>query len=257
MANEPTDAVSPAPTFFQAAGATIAEDAESLAALHDRELSTDLVTALHEADFPNCLGLLPATPAATAAWRVMDTARAELPYRLDSHRLDALAAEYAAIYLTGAYGASPCESVWTDDDRLVCQAAMFQLRALYAATGLATPDWRQRPDDHLVLQLLYIAHVARNATTADHWRTLADMLDEHLLRWITDFAGRVAARTSSPFYAGLVVLTATWLDTLRNLIARHLDEPRPSRATIEERLQPMGKAAEQTLAFMPGCGPSW
>ncbi len=257
MANELTGAVSLALTFIQGAGAAIAEDAESLAALHDRELTTDLVSALHEADFPECLGLLPTTPATVAAWRAMATARAELPYRIDTPQLDALAAEYAAIYLTGAYGASPCESVWTDDDRLVCQAAMFQLRNLYAASGLATPDWRKRPDDHLVLQLLYIAHVARVAKTAEQWRALAQMLDEHLLRWITDFAGRVAVRSSAHFYAALAVLTAAWLDTLRELIARHLDEPRPGRAEIEERLRPTVAPLEQPVAFMPGCGPSW
>ena len=244
-------------TFIQSAGATIAEDAESLAALHDRELTTDLITALHEADFPDCLGLLPASGEATAAWRMMARALAQLPYLTDTPKLDELAAEYAAIYLTGAYGTSPCESVWTDDDHLICQAAMFQLRALYAASGLATPDWRQRPDDHLVLQLLYIAHVARTATTADHWRALANMLDEHPLRWITAFAGRVATRSSGQFYAALAVLTATWLDTLRDLIARHLGEPRPSREEIEARLRLTGSPVEQPVAFMPGCGPSW
>jgi asparagine synthase (glutamine-hydrolysing) len=36
----------------------LAEDAESLAALHDRELSADLMAALHEAGFPACLGLM-------------------------------------------------------------------------------------------------------------------------------------------------------------------------------------------------------
>lgn len=250
-------AVSPALTFIRSAGATIAEDAESLAALHDRELTTDLITALHEAGFPDCLGLLPARRETTSAWRMMGDALAELPYLTDTAQLEELAAEYAAIYLTGAYGASPCESVWTDDDRLVCQAAMFQLRDLYAAQGLATPDWRQRADDHLVPQLLFIAHCAHTAHAPDDWRALATLLDEHPLRWIEEFAGRVAARTRAPFYAGLAVLTAAWLDTLRDLIARHLDEPRPTRAEIETRLRPTSAPVEQPVAFMPGCGPSW
>jgi TorA maturation chaperone TorD len=247
-------AVLPAPTFAEA----IAEDAESLAALHDRELSAELIAALHEAKFPTCLGLLPATPEATSAWQMMAAGLAEMPAAPDAMVMDDLAAEYAAIYLTGAYGASPCESVWTDDDHLVCQDAMFQLRDIYAAAGLATPDWRQRHDDHLVLQLLYIAHAARNATTPAHWRALASMLDEHPLRWLPDFAGRVAARSTSPFYAGLAVLTAAWLETLRDLLARHLDESRPSRVEIDTRLQP-GTAApdEQPIAFVPGSGPGW
>jgi len=237
----------------------IAEDAESLAVLHDRELTADLLVALREADFPACLGLMPATAVAVEAWRAMAEGMARLPAHPDASALDHLAAEYAAIYLTGAYGASPHESVWTDDDHLTCQAAMFQWRDIHAGAGLVTPDWRQRPDDHLVLQLLHLAHAARRAATADSWRRLATILDEHTLRWVPDFAARVAVRTESPFYAGLAVLTAAWLDTVRDLIARHLNEPRPTREDIEARLRPATARIEaQPIAFMPGAqGPSW
>lgn len=238
-------------------GAAIAEDAESLAALHDRELTAELVGALHEAQFPDGLALLPTTDSAQAAWQAMREAREALPRAIDAQQLDLLAAEYAAIYLTGAYGASPCESFWTDDDHLHCQEAMFQLRALYAASHLVTPNWRQRPDDHLVLQLLYIAHLARSAATADEWRALAKVLDEHLLRWITDFAARVAARSSAPFYGALAVLTAAWLETLRDAIARLLGEPRPSREEVEARLRPKPEPVAQPVTFVPGIGPGW
>lgn len=240
----------------------IAEDAESLAALHDRELTADLIAALHEANFPACLGLMPGTPEAVEAWRAMAAGMASLPMPPDAEALDALAGEYAAIYLTGAYGASPYESVWTDDDHLMCQQAMFQWRDIHAAAGLATMDWRQRPDDHLVLQLLHVAHAARRAATADFhdaWRKLAAVLDEHTLRWLPDFAARVAARAESPFYAGLAVITAAWLDTLRELMAVQLGEPRPSREEVEARLRPARpQIDEQPIAFVPGAqGPSW
>ena len=218
-----------------ALGDILAEDAESLAALHDKELTAALIAALQEANFPVCLGLMPVTAAAVEAWRAMAEGVASLPAHPDTGALDALAAEYAAIYLTGAYGASPHESVWTDDDHLTCQTAMFQWRDIHAESGLATPDWRQRPDDHLVLQLLYLAHAARRAATADAWQRLAKILDEHTLRWLPDFAARVAARSESPFYAGLAVLTAAWVDSARDLIARQLNEPRPSREDVEAR----------------------
>jgi TorA maturation chaperone TorD len=259
MAHDSQGAVLPTPTFSELRDIAeiIAEDAESLAALHDRELTKDLIAALREAQFPAGLSLLPAAPEAVAARQAIANALHSLPEIPDSTTLDDLAAEYAAIYHTGAYGVSPCESFWTDDDHLVCQASMFQLREIYAATGLAAADWRQRPDDHLVLQLLYIAHAVRRATERDDWQTLARMLDEHPLCWIQDFAVRVATRSNAPFYAGLALLTATWLDTLRNLIARQLDEPRPSREDIEARLRPPSESSTAPLAFVPGTGPSW
>lgn len=231
----------------------LAEDAEALAALHDRELTAETIAALREVGFPSNLGLMPAGERSLEAWRPMAAVLDET----DAAQLDLLAADYAAIYLTGAYGASPCESVWTDDDHLACQDAMFALREIYAAAGLAAEDWRRRPDDHLVLQLLYIAHALRRAAGADELRRLAAMLDEHLLRWLPDFATRVAARAETPFFAVLGRLTFAWCEQLRDLLAESLGEPRPTREEVEARLRPQRRVEAAPLAYMPGAAPSW
>ena len=231
----------------------LAEDAEALAALHDRELTAETIAALREVGFPHNLGLLPAGECSQEAWRLMAAALEET----DPGALDQLAVDYAAIHLTGAYGASPCESVWTDDDHLACQDAMFALRQIYAAAGLAAEDWRRRPDDHLVLQLLYIAHALRRSDGSEELRRLAVMLDEHLLRWLADFATRVAARAETPFFAVLGRLTFAWCEQLRDLLAESLGEPRPTREEIEARLKPQRRVEAAPLAYMPGAAPSW
>lgn len=236
--------------------AAIAEDAESIAALHDRELTPEILAGLREVDFPDGLALIPAAISTASAWRAMRYTLALQPILPDVGWFDELAADYAAIYLTNAYGASPLESVWLDDEHLTCQEAMFQLRAIYAAAGLATPDWRQRPEDHLVLQLLYIAHAARHATVPDDWRALARMLDEHPLRWVDNFASRIVVCDGNSFYAVLAVLTAAWLKTLRTLLATHLGEAPPTREEIERRMQPKAKDCPPPAAFVPGTGPT-
>lgn len=232
----------------------LAEDAEALATLHDRELTAETIAALREVGFPSSLGLLPADERARQTWRMMAEA---LPLEVDAAMLDRLAADYAAIYLTGAYGASPCESVWLDDDHLACQAPMFALRKLYAEAGLAAADWRKRPDDHLVLQLLYIAHVLRRGEEPDELRRLAAMMDEHLLRWLPDFAARVTERGELPFFAVLAGLTFLWCEQLRDLLAERLGEPRPTREAIEARIKPSRDAEPVPLAYLPGAAPSW
>lgn len=196
--------------------AELADDAATLARLHDRELDTATLAALQELGFPDNLALLPRDAADQAAWQAMREALAAVPPAPTLDELDALAAAYAALYLTGTHGISPCESVWLDEDRLTCRAPMFELRALYRAAGLAAADWRRRPDDHLVLQLLYLAHQLRRGASADFAADeLAGMLDAHLLRWLPDFAGRIAACGAAPFYAGLAGLTLAWCRTLR------------------------------------------
>lgn len=231
----------------------LADDAEALAVLHDRELSPELLAALKHTGFPHNLGLLPAGERSAEAWRLMAAA---LPPEADAVTLDQLAVDYAAIYLTGTYGASPCESVWMDDDHLACQKAMFELRSIYAAAGLAAQDWRRRPDDHLVLQLLYIAHALRRSEVADELPRLAAMLDEHLLLWLPDFAERVASRCETPFYAVLGRLTFLWCEQVRDLLAEWLGEARPVRKDAEARTRPQ-RTETASRAYLPGAAPSW
>jgi hypothetical protein len=69
------------------------------------------------------------------------------------------------------------------------------------------------------------------------------MLDEHLLRWLPDFAARVAARAETPFFAVLGRLTFAWCEQLRDLLAESLGEPRPTREELEARLKPQRRQA--------------
>lgn len=247
---------SDSPAVLHAVGLALAGDAEALAALHDCELTPAMLAALADGDFASGLALSPTSEHARQALGALAEGIASLPAPDDGNGMDALAADYAAIYLTGAYSASPVESVWIDDDHLVCQGPMFAWRALHGAAGLAPPDWRQRADDHLVLQLQYIAHALREARTPAQWRTLADVLDTHPLRWIDDFAACVAQRAHEPFYVGLAVYTAAWVDGLRDVLAQALGEPRPTREEIEARLRPAAPEAVP-VKFFPGAAPSW
>jgi TorA maturation chaperone TorD len=247
-------------TLNTGVAAALAEDAATLALLHDSELTPSVLVELKAVGFPANLGLFPAGEASLASFEMMRGAVASLPEIPDATLLDELAADFAAIYLTGSFGASPCESYWLSDDHLVCQDAMFDLRALYAEHGLAVPDWRKRPDDHLVFQLQFLAGRLNAAASADDWRSMAGFLDYHLLRWLPDFAGRVADRCNMMFYAALALLTDAWLQQVRDLIADHLGEPRLSREEIEASLGSQREAEQVAvpITFMPGAaGPSW
>lgn len=197
----------------------IVDDALTLVALHDRELTPDLIAALRETDFPMNLGLLPMGPEQQDCWRQMQAAIQALPDPASPTQLDDLAAEYAAIYLTGAYQASPYESVWTDDEHLMCQASMFTLRKKYADAGLMVANWRSRPDDHFIFQLLFVAHLVQQAASDQDWKTIADFLDQHLLSWYPKFVTLIAQRSQNQFYVMLNLLTAAWAQSLRAVIA--------------------------------------
>lgn len=226
----------------------IAEDLETLARLHDREPDAALIETLRQAPIAEWLAL---DLAGSDAAGMLDTALGMLPSPVDQATLDALAADYADIYLVHGLQAAPMESPWLDQDRLVCQEPMFEVREWFAHYGVAAADWRQRPDDHLVLQLRFMAHLARLATMS----SIADLgrfMDLHCLRWVPDFAGRVAARCATPFFAGLAGLTDAYLAGLRDLAE--------TATGVERRVPPppaTGESAPQQAAYLPGAGPGW
>jgi TorA maturation chaperone TorD len=246
------------------------EDAATLALLHDRELSPEVIASLKAINFPGNLGMVPLGEKSRQVFEVMQGAVAILPDFPEPAFMDNLAADYAAIYLTGALEASPFESFWVSDEHLLCQEAMFEMRELYAEEGLQVPDWRQRQDDHLVFQLQFLdRHLERIAvgstakpgsTDPDQWRALAVLLDHHLLRWLPEFARKVSQRCDTAFYAALALLTDVWCQELRYMIALHLAEPRPSAEEIEQSLRPnqLAEVRVDPVRFMPGIGgPSW
>jgi len=207
----------------------VAEDLQLLATIHDAEPGAVLLNELKAQVFPSCLTLLPDTQPGTDAMALMHQALSALPDDPDQVTLDDLAADYASIYLNHNISASPEESVWLDEDSLMCQQSMFQVRSWYESHGLGIPDWRLEQ--------------------------AAMFMDEHLLRWLGNFGERVLARCDTPYFAGAAALTAAYCEALRDILAEVLQQPRPSREEIEERMQPRQQTESVPVAFTPGIGP--
>ena len=234
----------------------VAADLAMLATLHDREPDAPLLKALRKADFPHGLGLTLVGETGLQAVDLMQRVVATLPAAFDSAALNELAADYAGIYLNYAIHASPEESVWIDEENLVCQDSMFQVRSWYEQHGLGAENWRIRADDHLVLQLQFLSHLFTHDPTVAGLQGAARFMDEHLLRWLMSFAERVAARCNTAYFAAVAMLTGAYCEELRELLAQILAEPRPSAEEIEERMKPRRQTEAVPVSFMPGMGPA-
>lgn len=250
--------VPPAEGALERFCAAAAEDLALLALLHDRELDPELLLSLWEHCYEDFLGIALRTPRGRQAEELLREGLTEIPASRSEQAMDQLAADYADIYLTHGIGASPCESVWLDEDHLTMQEPMFEVRAWYRKHGLAVEDWRRRTDDHLVHQLRFLAHLmTTDGPREDALADTARFLDEHLLRWIDAFAGRVAARCATRFYAGLAMLTAAWLDEFRDLLADVLEEPRPALEPPDAAQRRSAPPVEVAAPYLPGAGPGW
>lgn len=239
------------------------EDLRLLADLHASELTPEQMHGLQSLRFPEPLLLDIPDQDFQLAVHVLQTTVQEWPQEPPASMINALATDFASIYLNGSLHAHPSESVWLDDEELTCQQPMFEVREYYQRHGLAAPNWRIMADDHLVNELLFVAHLLEQASDSPAQQPLLQettrFMDEHLLRWLLPFGRRVAQRCATPFYASLALLTALYAEHIRNLLADILEVPRESHETIEARLkaQRISAATPQPMQYFPGAAPSW
>ena len=238
---------------FQAA---VTSDLKVLSLLHRQELDAATLQALQEAEFPQGLGLQVRSQRGLDALKMLQQAIVEL--RSDQAMLDELAADFANIYLLHGYRASPYESVWRDEEQLERQLPMFEISQVYRKHGLKAANRQTMPDDHLSLQLEFIAYLFEHAEAETDLLEAAQFMDAHILLWVDEFANRVSSRCMTMFYAGLTVLTAAYVNELRDSLV-HItgrDRPSPEEQTLQAG-KPQNKSQEMPVQYIPGAAPSW
>jgi TorA maturation chaperone TorD len=236
----------------------VADDLKLLAELHDREIDALALAQLKAHGFPETLALSFSGEQARDAREFMATVVADVPAAPDATYLDELAVDYADIYLTYRLRAAPTESVWRDEENLERQRPMFEVRAAYRLRRLKVDDWHKRPDDHLVTQLHYIAHLIGACRDERALREAARFLDGHLLKWIDQFANRVAQRSRTPFYSALGLLTASYLDELREVLGALSGIARPTaEEPAAKNIDPEFEELKVLPTNTPAVGPSW
>ena len=235
----------------------LAADLETLALLHDVEPDRALIEELRQASFQEWLGLNLESERGRIGLAMIDQALRAMPQPLDQACIDRLSVDYADIYLTFGCRAAPTASPWLDHEGLERQAPMFEVRRWYRHYGLEAQDWRRRADDHLVLELRFLAHLFRQAEDLLPLRDAACFMDAHLLHWLPRFARRVAARCRTPYFAGLATLTAAYVDELRDVLVLLTGEARAPLALPDGGDRAAGSDVATTPSYVPGASPGW
>ncbi len=131
---------------------------------------------------------------------------------------DELAADYAHLFLgPGALLAPPWESVYFNDERLVFQVQTSQVRAWYRRFGLEAANDGREPEDHIGLELAFVAHLSGLGLTAleagddaaftETLEALRAFLNTHLLKWAPAWCRQVEAGASTAFYQAAARIT--------------------------------------------------
>jgi len=235
--------------------AAFVQDLRFLAFLHGQELTGEVRRELAAHPFGSWLALNLRGRNTGDALKLLEEGLLRDEAMSEELQDNELAADYAAIYLTHQYRAAPTESVWLDEDGLERQAPMFAVRRWYERYGVQAENWRKLPDDHLALQIQFLAHLLDPERNFDNALVEAGtFLDRHLLLWIDRFAAQVVARCATPFYAGLALLSVIYLNEMRAIIT--------GITGLERRIKDKTSKEDQSpdlppSTFVPGTGPVW
>ncbi len=130
------------------------------------------------------------------------------------------------------------ELVYFNERHLVFQEQTLQVREWYARFGLESERVFSEPDDHIGLELIFLAHLATQALVAldgqdapgfaRYLQAQRDFLSEHLLRWGPAWTRLVGKHAETDFYRGLAHLTRGALLA----VAAHLQIQLPKEVSL-------------------------
>ncbi len=137
---------------------------------------------------------------------------------LTNRALQEMQTDYVRLFIgPGRVLAPPWESVYFSEDRLVFQEQTLQVRNWYRRFGLEPEKLHKEPDDHIGLEISFVAYLARLAFEAlaeqdeEEFEQLLEaqrqFLSEHLLKWGPYWCDLVLEHAQTEFYQGLALLT--------------------------------------------------
>ena len=161
----------------------------------------------------------PPTDAMDSAWLALSNAAAHL----ETTTSDELGSEFTRLMsgvLEGMGPPPPFESVWREE-RLIGESTVAVIEA-YALAGFADIEPEAGPQDHLAVELKFIALLALRE--AEAWRAgdaagarrrlsqQRDFLNGHLAAWASRWAETVIEQARHPLFAALAGLLRVGLD---------------------------------------------
>ena len=136
---------------------------------------------------------------------------------LSGAAFDEIRVDYTRLFIgPGVVIAPPWESVHFSEERLTFQQQTLEVREWYRRFGLQAEKIYQEPDDHIGLQIEFVAHLARRGLAAVEQHDSAaleialqaqrDFMTEHLFRWAPAWSDLVEKNAQTDFYRGMAQL---------------------------------------------------
>lgn len=146
-----------------------------------------------------------------------------------------LRADHTNLFVgVGKAVAAPWESVYFNEDRMIFQEQTLQIREWYRRFGLETKKLHKEPDDHIGLELSFLAHLAGLGLQAVETKDVAGLehslqaqrqfLHDHPLRWVKFWSSSVEEHAKTDLYRGTAMLTRGVLMALAEILGVEMPE---------------------------------
>lgn len=124
--------------------------------------------------------------------------------------------------------APPYESVYLSKYHIMFEKQTLEVRRFYEGFGLQVKKKMKEPDDHIGMELLFVAHLCGLVTAEikkneSHRRIeiiedLKTFLSTHLLRWIPLFLKRVEEHAAADYFLAAAYLTRGTVKDISNFL---------------------------------------
>jgi TorA maturation chaperone TorD len=153
------------------------------------------------------------------------------PFRggVSNRRLEGLQGDHCQLFVgSGMPMAPPWESFYRTEEGLMVSNHTLEVRAFYERFGLVSERKEQEPEDHIGLELEFMACLCDRHMECLRKRDVGqanvivngqrDFLDGHLLRWVSRFCEEVDRFAWSDFFRGMARFTEGFLAWDRRLL---------------------------------------
>ena len=130
-----------------------------------------------------------------------------------------LATDFAGVFLGIRHEVvpHPSESAYSNSGRLVYQKERDEVMAMYREAGLDKVSDFTEPEDHVALELGFMARLARETASALEANRINEarrylelqkrFLNKHLMKWVPRLCADVLKAAASEFYQGVALVT--------------------------------------------------
>lgn len=178
-------------------------------------------------------------PDVASGLQLLQTWAQESGESISDEGLTALKADYVRLFVgLGKTIAPPWESVHLNEQRMIFQEQTLQVREWYRSFGVESEKLYREPDDHIGLELSFLAHLATLGLQAleendenKFERTVqaqCQFISEHPLKWAPHWCQLVEENAKTDFYRGLAkVIRGTLFSLAESLDVQTLDIKTP------------------------------